>query len=74
MYITILTMPTGLMLTWETSKCQVDICNFDNMFFNQKDCGTPMCTKFAVLPCNKDQNFVYKFLRRAVLIGFALTS
>ena len=42
MYITILTMPTGLMLTWETSKCQVEICNLDNMFFNQNDCGTPM--------------------------------
>ena len=42
MDITILTMPTGLMLTWETPKCQVEICNFDNMFFNQKDCGTPM--------------------------------
>ena len=42
MDITILTMPTGLMLTCETSKCQVEICNFDNIFFNQNDCGTPI--------------------------------
>ena len=38
----ILTMPTGLMLTCNTSKCEVEICNFDNIFFNQNDCGTPM--------------------------------
>ena len=42
MDITILSMPTGLMLTCETSKCQEEICNFDNIFFNQNDCGTPM--------------------------------
>ena len=42
MDIIILTMPTGLMLTCETSKCKVEICNFDNLFFNQNDCGTPM--------------------------------
>ena len=32
MGITILTMPAGLMLTCETSKCKVEICNFDNLF------------------------------------------
>ena len=31
----ILTMPTGLMLTCETSKCNVENCNFDKPFFNQ---------------------------------------
>ena len=36
MDITILTMPTGLMLTCETSECQVEICNFDNIFFNKQ--------------------------------------
>ena len=37
MGITILTMPTGLMLTCGTSKCKVEICNFDNLFFNQNN-------------------------------------
>ena len=59
MDITILTMPKGLMLTCEASECQVEICNFDNIFFNQNVCGTFMKTNFAVLVCNKDQNFVY---------------
>ena len=45
----------------ETYKCKVEICNFDNLFFNQNDCGTPVCTNFAVLVCSrpKDQNCVY---------------
>ena len=42
MDIIILTMPTGLILTCETSKCKVKICNFDNLVFNQNDCGTPV--------------------------------
>ena len=37
MGITILTMPTGLMLTCLASKCKVEICNFDNLFFNQNN-------------------------------------
>ena len=32
MGITILTLTAGLMLTCETSKCKVEICNFDNLF------------------------------------------
>ena len=42
MDITILAMPTGLMLTCETSKTKVVVCNFDNLFFNQNDCCTPI--------------------------------
>ena len=42
MGITILTMPTGLMLTCETSKCNVENCNFDNPFFNQMVVA-PLC-------------------------------
>ena len=42
MDITILTKPTGLMLTCDTSKCKIEICNFVNLFFNQNDCGTNM--------------------------------
>ena len=57
MDIAILTLPTGLMLTCETSKCY-EICNFDNIFFNQKDCGTTKGTNFAVLVCNK-QTLLY---------------
>ena len=49
-------MPTGLMLTCETSKCKIEICN---LFFNPKDCGTTMLMNFAVLVCSKDKNFVY---------------
>ena len=32
MDITNLTMPTGLMLTYETSKCKIEICNCANLF------------------------------------------
>ena len=39
MDITNLTMPTGLMLTWETSKCKIEICNCAILFFNQNKCG-----------------------------------
>ena len=42
MDIAILSTLTGLTFTCETSKCKVEICNFDNLFFNQNDCGTPM--------------------------------
>ena len=35
-------MATGLMLNCETYKCKVEIVNFDNLFFNQNDCGTPV--------------------------------
>ena len=53
-------MPTSLKLICETSiKCKGEICNFDNLFFNQNDCGTPMRTSFAVLVCSKDKKFVY---------------
>ena len=38
----ILAMPTGLMLTCETSNCKVEICNFDNLFFNQMIVA-PLC-------------------------------
>ena len=38
MDITILTMPTDtdLMLTCETPKCTVEICNFNNLIFQSK--------------------------------------
>ena len=42
MDITILTMPTGLMLTCETSNCEVEICNFDNLF-SIKMTVAPLC-------------------------------
>ena len=42
MGITMLTLSTGLMLTCETSKCKVEICNFDNLFFNQNNSGVTM--------------------------------
>ena len=74
MDIIILTMPSGLMLTCETPNYEEKICNFDNLFFNQNDCGTPMLTHFAVFVCSKDQYLFIKFLRRRVLIGLALTS
>ena len=44
---------TNLILTCETSKCKVEICNFDSLFFNQNDCGIPMRTNFALLVCSR---------------------
>ena len=40
-------MPTGLMLTCETSECKVEICNFDNLLFNQNACG-PLCEQILL--------------------------
>ena len=71
MDITILPMPTGLMLTRGTSNCEVEFCNFDNLFFNQNELWQPYVNKFC---CSLKIRILYKFLRRRVLIGLALTS
>ena len=42
MDIAILTTLTGLTFTCETSKCKVEICNFDNLF-SIKMIVAPLC-------------------------------
>ena len=53
MGIIIFSMPTGLMLAFDKSKCKVEICNFDILFYNQNNSGA------AILVCSNDKNFVY---------------